>query len=372
MSKELWSWRYLSKNNVKGGGGEEVRVEERELEVENREKEVEDRQLTVDKRKLKVEEREIGVEMREKEVEDRQLALAPDPAKFALDVIQSFYELLESESVSRQTYSRSCIVLSVALLENATVTQRLKDDAMKFSITWRGLSAKRGYTHFMEIYSFLLFLASYKLGELYDKDQLLSLLGTLYIETEVRLPGQDYLWCQMLGSRKEIPGHIQSLIKREEHITAVAFICIFRMEDTFPPVPLLKACLEGIQKRACEMVKQGSDATAQNDAVNMELSSLKGVLKCISKFKLESSLSPTPLELRVKQLEKEKERNTDAESTLSTAEDNLSNSEKKGVSLPGIDHSHLVIRNKHALNSMESKNKGKRLKVDANCGESYK
>lgn len=97
----------------------------------------------------------------------------------------------------------------------------------------------------------------------------------------------------------------------------------------------------------------------------MELSSLTTVLKCISKFKLESSFSPAPLELRVNQLEKEMEENTNAESSL-TGKDNLSNSENKGsgVALPDIDQPHLVIRKKHALSSIESQNQGKRLKVD--------
>lgn len=83
----------------------------------------------------------------------------------------------------------------------------------------------------------------------------------------------------------------------------------------------------------------------QIDAINMELSSLKTVLKCICKFKLESSFSPAPLELRIKQLEKDMEGKTNAES-LSTVNEDLTNSKNKGVALPGIDQSHMLIGKK--------------------------
>lgn len=132
--------------------------------------------------------------------------LTPEPAKFVLDVIQSLYELLESKSVSRQIYSGSCLFLSVTVMEMATITKCLKDDALKFSITWREFLDRQGVTNCMEIFSFLWFLASYKLAELYDADELLSLLGTFYTESGDFQHVTDVRLCRKLGLVNKIPG----------------------------------------------------------------------------------------------------------------------------------------------------------------------
>ncbi|XP_021771817.1 FRIGIDA-like protein 3 [Chenopodium quinoa] len=137
------------------------------------------------------------------------LQLAPDPAKLVLNVIQSFYELVKSENMTRQVYLASCIALSGALMKlNTSITLHIKDDAMKFSIMWRDFSAKQSYTQsqLMEIFAFLQFLASYKLAQSYDEDELFSLLGNFYTESEVRWPEKDSYLCRILGLKKKIPG----------------------------------------------------------------------------------------------------------------------------------------------------------------------
>lgn len=135
------------------------------------------------------------------------LPSAPDPAKLVLDVIQSFYELLEPENDLRQV---SCVALSGALMKiKANVTPQLKDDAIKFSIMWRGSFTKQSYTHPTEIFSFLHFLASYKLAKSFDADELLSLVGIFYTESEVCMPEHDSYLFRILGLKKKIPGNLK-------------------------------------------------------------------------------------------------------------------------------------------------------------------
>ncbi|XP_021771815.1 FRIGIDA-like protein 4a [Chenopodium quinoa] len=315
------------------------------------------------------------------------LQLSPDPAKLVFNVIQSFYELVESESTLRQPYIACCTTLSGALLLlNTSVTPHLKDDAMKFSIKWRDFFAKQGYIHRLDTFAFLQFLATYDLAQSYDANELFSHLRAFFTESEALLSGQGVYLCQILGLEKKIPGmlnlymhlhlkfsrtdgftpdktHLLKEVNKEEKLQAVVYICAFKLEDTFPPVPLLKGHLEFVQKR--EMVKKGSDS-ALNAIMMLSTWNYLPSEPCLNAFPISSSspsFSPAPLESRIKLLEKEMEGKANAESIL-TVKKNISDSERKGVALPGFDQSHLAMGKKHTLNSMESRKQRKIFKVN--------
>lgn len=138
------------------------------------------------------------------------LQLSLDPAKFVLDVIRSFHKLLDSDNVPGQVFSSSCLVLLTRLIKlRAHITPHVKEDAGKFGVVWKSSFTKRGSSP-LEIYVFLLFLASFKAAQSYDSDELLSLLGTFYTDSEVLWPEQDSYLCRILGLKKKIPGMLNS------------------------------------------------------------------------------------------------------------------------------------------------------------------
>ncbi|KMT13519.1 hypothetical protein BVRB_4g082990 [Beta vulgaris subsp. vulgaris] len=237
------------------------------------------------------------------------LWLASDPAKLVLDVIQSFYEL-KLEEVSVGDFTSTCMFLLVLLMKlKADISSHVRDEATKFADIWRFL-LKQGNTP-RENLGFLQYLASYKLAESYDADELLSLFITFFDESEIYQPEKNPYLCHALGLSRKIPDLIRSLIMSDKQLLAVRYICALKMEDAFPPVPLLREHMINILKRVEEILRKGS-TTAKDDAANMELTGLKAVVKCICDFKLESSYSPISLEFRIKQLEKRKERKSNA------------------------------------------------------------
>uniref|UniRef100_A0A803KPG7 FRIGIDA-like protein n=1 Tax=Chenopodium quinoa TaxID=63459 RepID=A0A803KPG7_CHEQI len=266
------------------------------------------------------------------------LQLSPDPAKLVFNVIQSFYELVESESTLRQPYIACCTTLSGALLLlNTSVTPHLKDDAMKFSIKWRDFFAKQGYIHRLDTFAFLQFLATYDLAQSYDANELFSHLRAFFTESEALLSGQGVYLCQILGLEKKIPGMLN--LYMHLHLK-------FSRTDGFTP-----------------------DKTHLLKEVNKMMLSTWNYLPsepCLNAFPISSSspsFSPAPLESRIKLLEKEMEGKANAESIL-TVKKNISDSERKGVALPGFDQSHLAMGKKHTLNSMESRKQRKIFKVN--------
>jgi hypothetical protein len=58
-----------------------------------------------------------------------------------------------------------------------------------------------------------------------------------------------------------LPGIIEELVKRHRQIDAVHFIQAFGLSETFPPVPLLKTCIE-----------ESKDVTENNLDANASLS----------------------------------------------------------------------------------------------------
>ncbi|KAK9691823.1 hypothetical protein RND81_09G222400 [Saponaria officinalis] len=155
-------------------------------------------------------------------------------------------------------------------------------------------------------YRFLQFLASYKLSNSYHPDELFSYFKVFYFGEEVYRPDENAFLCFALGLAKKIPGIIKNLIDRKKQLSAVKYICVFKLEHTFPPVPLLKAYWEFVQNKVNEKRKEGNYED-KIGAENMEITALKSILICITNFKLESQLPLDHFVTRMKELEKEKE-----------------------------------------------------------------
>ena len=68
------------------------------------------------------------------------------------------------------------------------------------------------------------------------------------------------LWCSLISLQCVVhfTDFIKNLIERKLYIKAVRFICVYKLADKFPPVPLLKEYLENSRiftKRSCKRKK---------------------------------------------------------------------------------------------------------------------
>lgn len=86
-------------------------------------------------------------------------------------------------------------------------------------------------------------------------------------------------------------GLIQDLIAKKQLLEAVVFSCNLRLTEMFPPVPLLKECVEGAIRNASKVVDD-------------QIFVLKSVIECIKDYNLESEFPSKDIELQLLKLER--------------------------------------------------------------------
>ncbi|KAE8712572.1 hypothetical protein F3Y22_tig00110247pilonHSYRG00107 [Hibiscus syriacus] len=110
-----------------------------------------------------------------------------------------------------------------------------------------------------------------------------------------------------LGFGNKMGDIIDELIKNGKEIEAVYFARAAGLTERFPPVSLLKSYLQNSKKNATTILKNGKFSTAATESSkNVELNSIRAIIKCVEDHKLESEFSTEFLRKRATQLEKVK------------------------------------------------------------------
>ncbi|KAK7386388.1 hypothetical protein VNO78_26590 [Psophocarpus tetragonolobus] len=248
------------------------------------------------------------------------LESATDPVRLVLDSMEGFYpanetsQLKDKLGAALQGLRKSCIVILEAmasLLARADpgadnlLNPQTKQQAKAIADEWRpklaraDIDAANGNS--LEAKAFLQLISTFRIASEFDEEELCKLvLAVAQLRQAPEL-------CRSNGLIHKMPAVVESLINNGKQIAAVHFIHAFQLQESFPPVPLLKAYLKN--RRRNSQVKTGNVrdiASAKNDANAQELAALKAVIKCIEEYKLESDYPPDTLKKRVLQLEKSK------------------------------------------------------------------
>ncbi|KAL4302486.1 hypothetical protein GQ457_10G000390 [Hibiscus cannabinus] len=110
-----------------------------------------------------------------------------------------------------------------------------------------------------------------------------------------------------LGFGDKMGDIIDELVKNGKEVEAVYFARAAGLTERFPPVSLLKSYLEKSKKNATTILKNGKfSAAATEESKNVELNSIRAIIKCVEDHKLESEFSIEFLRKRSTQLEKVK------------------------------------------------------------------
>ncbi|KAH7572300.1 hypothetical protein ACOSP7_015418 [Xanthoceras sorbifolium] len=110
-----------------------------------------------------------------------------------------------------------------------------------------------------------------------------------------------------LGFGNKLADIIDELVKSGKEIEAVYFASESGLTERFPLVSLLKSYLRNSKKNATNILKNGNYSNAATEeSSNMELNSIKAIIKCVEDHKLESEFSVDSLKKRASQLEKAK------------------------------------------------------------------
>ncbi|XP_021282692.1 uncharacterized protein LOC110415382 isoform X3 [Herrania umbratica] len=230
------------------------------------------------------------------------LLLASDPAKLVLDALSSFYRSKSGDGFKGAALSnvrKSCILLLEQLMTCSVQSGcHVNEEALKLAVEWKERMEQK-YPHGVMAYGFLQFIITYSLTSAYDVDELLCLLVTA---SEYR---QSPDLCLALGLADKISILIETLIKSNLQLEAIAYICAFGLADKFPPAHLLNAHLKYSKMRIYKKAKKSN--VKQNQTIDKEIAIMRKVIRCIADHKLESLYPPEDLENYIVHLERQKE-----------------------------------------------------------------
>ncbi|XVF06578.1 hypothetical protein REPUB_Repub06bG0061400 [Reevesia pubescens] len=244
------------------------------------------------------------------------LQLAPDPAKLVLDALSTFYHSKSGDAPKKKKNSgdgfnsgalgklrQSCILLLEQLRTFPFLIEpHVNEEVLKLAADWKERMQK--YQKSVMAYGFLHLIVTYFLMSAYDVDELLVLL---VIASEYR---QSPDLCLSLGLTDKIHVLIETLVKNNLRLEAIAYIRAFDLVDKFPPAHLLKVHLEYSKESLYREAKKSH--WKWHRIIDHEIATVRKVIGCIVHHKLESLYPPEDLEGYIIQLERQKAERNDA------------------------------------------------------------
>ncbi|KAG9459280.1 hypothetical protein H6P81_003788 [Aristolochia fimbriata] len=238
---------------------------------------------------------------------------ALDPARLVLDALEDFVSQKDAKAgISDQRWA--CGVLLREMFPSSEsspgVATSVSDRAAAVAEKWKEKMNENDAAALgpAEAQMFLQMVVGYGIRSRFDDEFLMNLV--------VKFPTRKGMAkvAAGLGFKEKLSGTIDELIKNGKEIEAVYLANDCGLTQQFPPIPLIKAYLKNSRRNANNVLKNGNySAAASEDAGNLELNSLRSIIKCVEDHKLESEFTLDMLRRRLSQLERvkaEKKRNT--------------------------------------------------------------
>ncbi|XP_074358945.1 uncharacterized protein LOC141698196 [Apium graveolens] len=226
----------------------------------------------------------------------RALRMSMNPGKLVLDALQDFYLIMEDKEFEGDVVCKSSVLLLEQLRRISQVQPRLKKVAMELAHEWKNKMKTSS-----EVIVFLNLLATYGLGSAFDPDEFLSLFEVICQHV------QTSKLSKLLDDTDKI-NLIEVMLKKQQHVKAVKYVCDFGLQDKFQPASLLKDLFKNAEETAYTW-RENSDypVNKKDEAIDNIVASLREALVCIFYYKLESEYSPESMGRFIKQLLQEKE-----------------------------------------------------------------
>ncbi|XP_077212380.1 FRIGIDA-like protein 4a [Tasmannia lanceolata] len=238
------------------------------------------------------------------------IAESVDPQSLVLDAVEDFV-LQKSGRVGISDQCRACGLLLRGLFPETEfggkglekglgVASSIGERAYVVSEKWKErMEEKEGEAlGAAEAQMFLVMVVGFGLSSRFDKEFLRKLV--------VSFPSRRDMpkVAAALGFGEKMGDIIDELVKSEKELEAIYFAHETGLTERFAPVPLLKAHLRNSRRNASTILKNGHHSTAASEeAGNVELSSLRSIIRCVEDHKLESEFTLESLRKRVLQLE---------------------------------------------------------------------
>ncbi|XP_015898325.3 FRIGIDA-like protein 4a [Ziziphus jujuba] len=238
------------------------------------------------------------------------LAEAVDPPRLVLDSLEEFVNC-KSTKVGVTDKRWACGMLVQALFPE--VNSGKKGPGFARSVVERAFGILERWKEQMdgesegftlgaaEAVMFVQMVVGFQLNARFDKDLLIKLM----VEHASR---RDMAKLAATLEDKEKMGDIvDELVKSGKEIEAIYFASESGLTERFPPISLLKSYLRKSKKNATTILKNGNNSlAATEESSNVELNSIRAIIKCVEDHKLESEFSLDSLRKRATHLEKAK------------------------------------------------------------------
>ncbi|XP_057452292.1 uncharacterized protein LOC130744118 [Lotus japonicus] len=210
------------------------------------------------------------------------LKATSDPSKLVLDIIQNPLIPTCAEGDNAVILDSTHIVLLEQLMQiSPHVKPHVREEAMKLAIDLKA-NMRANTENSSLVLCFLLLLSIYGLLPCFGEDDVLKLFEfAAHHKQSVEL-------FRNLGFADKVPDFVQTLIKKQQHIEAVRFICEFKLADQSQPVDLLREYTQNAKLISESCCRNTKSLEIKDKARDQEIATLKSVLQCISDNNLDS------------------------------------------------------------------------------------
>ncbi|MED6144299.1 hypothetical protein PIB30_014381 [Stylosanthes scabra] len=198
-----------------------------------------------------------------------------DPAELMVEIMKD--PMLPFCSQGDQSH---IFLLGLLMRISPNIKSHVREEAMKFALYLKA-NLRATSEHSLRVLGFLMILSIYGLVSSFDEDEVLKLLETVSQHKEaVEL-------FRVLGFVDKIHDFVENLIKNQQYIGAVRFICAYELAEKYQPVHLLQAHVNKEKLNYENSYKKNKSIETKIEAIDEGISSLETVLQCISENKIE-------------------------------------------------------------------------------------
>ncbi|XP_052108377.1 FRIGIDA-like protein 3 isoform X2 [Arachis duranensis] len=250
----------------------EVKMMQHEASVKSfREQKQEDNQSSTDEGSFRL----FSSEPNDTDILD-VLRSSSDPAKVILDIMKDPMDSHDKKGDQAMAIDDSHIFLLEQLMKiSPDIESHVREESMELALNMKA-NMRLSTDNSLVVLSFLMILSIYKLVSSFDEDEVLKLFEIVaHHKPSIEL-------FRMIGFADKISDFVENLIKNEQYIEAVGFICAYDLAEKNRAADLFREHVNKAKLTCESSCKEPTSKSSKIRAAKQEITSLKTVLQCIS------------------------------------------------------------------------------------------
>ncbi|QHO22684.1 hypothetical protein HN51_046513 [Arachis hypogaea] len=224
------------------------------------------------------------------------LRSSSDPAKVILDIMKDPMDSHDKKGDQAMAIDNNHIFLLEQLMKiSPDIESHVREEAMELALNMKA-NMRLSTDNSLAVLSFLMILSIYKLVSSFDEDEVLKLFEIVaHHKPSIEL-------FRMIGFADKISDFVENLIKNEQYIEAVGFICAYDLAEKNLAADLFRAHVNKAKLTCESSCKEPKSSKIR--AAKQEITSLKTVLQCISENNQECEDLVKEIQDRILEVEK--------------------------------------------------------------------